>query len=113
MSKYLVHTQSFLAPTIQCVVGMLLWVLRVLLNLIFESSIDHPLGKLKFQILICSRFTRHSVVLCLPNHDQYYGLWARACLKFENSVILRGINETNEVFQSHLSNNIVFISPKM
>ena len=52
---------------------MLLWVLRVLLNLIFESSIDHPLGKLKFQILICSRFTRHSVALCLPNHDQYYG----------------------------------------
>ena len=69
---------------------MLLWVLRVLLNLIFESSIDHPLGKLKFQILICSRFTRHSVALCLPNHDQYYGLWA--CLKFENSVILWGIN---------------------
>ena len=40
----------------------------------FSSLVDHPLGKLKFQILICSRFTRYSVALCLPNHDQYYGL---------------------------------------
>ena len=42
----------------------------------FSVQLDHPLGKLKFQILICSRFTPHSMgsgrLVCLPKDDQYY-----------------------------------------
>ena len=54
----------------------------------FSSLVDHPLGKLKFQILICSRFTRHSVALCLPNHDQYYGLGHSGLAKIRKNAIL-------------------------
>ena len=54
MSKYLVHTPSCQQQRQNCPLGPLEFDFRTPNS---QSWADHPLWKLKFQILICSRFT--------------------------------------------------------
>ena len=84
MSKYLVHTPSCQQQRQNCPLGPLEFDFRTPNT---QSWADHPLWKLKFQILICSRFTRHSVALCLPNHDQYYRPSSKLVLKQTSKIV--------------------------